>query len=232
MAKPLFIAGTDTDVGKTLIAAGLLRAFANKGLTTCALKPVAAGCEQKDGVLSNDDALLLQEVATVKLPYAQVNPVALMVSCAPHIAASLEGRRLQVTRLEGFCRGVLMQSAKVCVIEGAGGWRVPLNEREMMSDLVKALNAPVVLVVGMRLGCLNHALLAAEAIARDGLPLVGWVANCIDAEMPYLNENIETLKRMMPAPCLGVVPHLGVELVQGDAVNQVANALELPALAT
>lgn len=232
MAKPLFIAGTDTDVGKTLIAAGLLRAFANKGLTTCALKPVAAGCEQKDGVLSNDDALLLQEVATVKLPYAQVNPVALMASCAPHIAASLEGRRLQVTRLEGFCRGVLMQSAKVCVIEGAGGWRVPLNEREMMSDLVKALNAPVVLVVGMRLGCLNHALLTAEAIARDGLPLVGWVANCIDAEMPYLNENIETLKRMMPAPCLGVVPHLGVELVQGDAVNQVANALELPALAT
>ena len=232
MAKPLFIAGTDTDVGKTLIAAGLLKAFADKGLTTCALKPVAAGCTLQGETLCNTDALLLQEVATVKLPYSQVNPVALVEPCAPHIAASLEGRRLQVARLEGFCRGVLMQRAKVCVIEGAGGWRVPLNDREMMSDLVKALNAPVVLVVGMRLGCLNHALLTAEAIARDGVPLVGWVANCIDAEMPHLNENVETLKRMMPAPCLGVVPHLGVGFSPDEGVSQVANTLELPALAT
>ncbi len=232
MAKPLFIAGTDTDVGKTLIAAGLLKAFAKKGLTTCALKPVAAGCEQKDGLLCNADALLLQETAAMKLPYSQVNPVARVESCAPHIAAGLEGRRLQVARLEGFCRGVLMRSAKVCVIEGAGGWRVPLNEREMMSDLVKALNAPVVLVVGMRLGCLNHALLTAEAILRDGLPLLGWVANCIDPEMPFLDENIATLKQALSAPCLGVIPHLRAELSQSDAIEQVANALELPAIVT
>lgn len=231
MAKPLFIAGTDTDIGKTLIAAGLLKAFELQGVTTCALKPVAAGCSGEPGQLRNTDALLLQKMASVQLPYSQVNPVALAEPCSPHIAANLEDRRLQVARLEGFCRGVLMQSAKVCVIEGAGGWRVPLSERELMSDLAKALNTPVVLVVGMRLGCLNHALLTAEAILRDGLPLVGWVANCVDASMPHLEENIETLKRSIAAPCLGVVPHLEAGVLEEDAVLKVANALQLPALA-
>ncbi|HEY7771944.1 MAG TPA: dethiobiotin synthase, partial [Marinagarivorans sp.] len=200
-----------------------------QGISCCAIKPVAAGCEWVDGQMQNADARLLRSAATSSLSYAQVNPVALELACAPHIAAKQEGRRLQVARLEGFCRGVLMQRSEVCVIEGAGGWRVPLNERELLSDLVKVLNAPVVLVVAMRLGCLNHALLTAEAIARDGLPLVGWVANCMQPEdMPFLEDNIATLKQVLPAPCLGVVPHL-----QGDEsskVEQVAGLLALPAL--
>lgn len=208
MAKPLFITGTDTDAGKTLIACALLKALAAAGKTTCALKPIAAGCEQTEQGLTNSDALLLQACATKKLPYSQVNPIALTEACAPHIAAANEGRRLQVSRIEGICRGVLMQKADVCVIEGAGGWRVPLNERERLSDLPKNLNSPVVLVVGMRLGCLNHALLTAEAILRDGLPLAGWVANTLDSHMLHFEQNLATLKNLLPAPCLGVVPFI------------------------
>ena len=208
MAKPLFITGTDTDAGKTLIACALLEALAAAGKTTCALKPIAAGCEHTKQGLTNSDALLLQACATTALPYSQVNPIALTEACAPHIAAANEGRRLQIARIEGICRGVLMQKADICVIEGAGGWRVPLNERERLSDLPKNLNSPVVLVVGMRLGCLNHALLTAEAILRDGLPLVGWVANTLDSKMLHFEQNLATLKRLIPAPCLGVIPYI------------------------
>ncbi len=208
MAKPLFITGTDTDAGKTLIACALLTALASAGKTTCALKPVAAGCEPTEQGLTNNDALLLQACATTALPYSQVNPIALVEACAPHIAAALEGRRLQVARIEGICRGVMMQKSDVCIIEGAGGWRVPLNERERLSDLAKNLNSPVILVVGMRLGCLNHALLTAEAVLRDGLPLAGWVANVLDSDMPHLEDNINTLKSLLPAPCLGAVPFM------------------------
>lgn len=208
MAKPLFITGTDTDVGKTVVATGLLCCFAEKGKSTCAIKPVAAGCESGKQGLCNDDALALQAAATTSLPYTQVNPIALKEACAPHIAAFKEGRRIQLPRIEGICRGVLTQKADICVIEGAGGWRVPLNERESLSGLAVALNSPVILVVGMKLGCLNHALLTAEAIVRDGLPIAGWVANTLDQPMSYLDENIATLEGMLPAPCLGVVPSL------------------------
>ena len=224
MAKPLFIAGTDTDIGKTLVAEALLKKFAVNGQTTIALKPIAAGCENTEQGLRNDDAVALQAAATTQLPYAQVNPIALQEACAPHIAAGNEGRRLQVSRVEGICRGALMNSADVCIIEGAGGWRVPLNERESISDLAVALNTPVVLVVGMRLGCLNHAILTAEAIARDGLKLVGWVANCIDEQMPHLDENIDTLRHILPAPCLGVVP----KMVGDKLAERASRLLALP----
>lgn len=205
--KAFFMTGTDTNVGKTLIAAGLLVAAKNKGFTTAALKPVAAGCEKTDAGLRNDDALLLQSVITQKLYYEQINPIALEAAIAPHIAAQQEKRTLSADRLTGFCRGVI-GSANVTVVEGAGGWRVPINPRETMADLARNLQLPVIVVVGMRLGCLNHAFLTIEAIVRDGLPVVGWVANCIDAEMPVLQENIESLKMRLPIPCLGIIPFL------------------------
>jgi dethiobiotin synthetase len=142
------------------------------------------------------------------LYYEQVNPVAFLAPIAPHIAAQQQGQRLQVDRLAGFTRGVLMQGANLTLVEGAGGWRVPVNERETLADLAIALGIPVVLVVGMRLGCINHTLLTVEAITRDGLTLAGWVANCIDPQMAELDANIMTLQHRIQAPMLGVVPNL------------------------
>lgn len=218
--KQFFVTGTDTNVGKTLVAAGLLLVAKKQGLRTAALKPVAAGCEKTDAGLRNDDALLLQSVITEPLMYEQINPIALQAAIAPHLAAVQEKRVLSVDRIAGFCRGSLQQ-AEFTLIEGAGGWRVPLNPRETMADLAKVLQLPVILVVGVRLGCINHALLTVEAIRNDGLPLAGWVANCVDADMPVLQENIESLAARIPAPCLGIVPWL-------DSPNpeQVATAID------
>ena len=221
--KAFFITGTDTNVGKTLVAAGLLLAAKNNGLTTAALKPLAAGCEQTPEGLRNSDALLLQSVITQQLYYEQINPVALQAAIAPHIAAQQEKRSISSERLAGFCRGVL-NSADFTLVEGAGGWRVPINPQETLADLAKSLRLPVILVVGVRLGCLNHALLTFEAIVRDGLAVAGWVANCIDADMPALAENIESLRLRLPVPCLGVVPHLAEAGVDLAAAEQTASA--------
>lgn len=208
MANTYFITGTDTDAGKTLVTCGLLEAARQKNLETIALKPVAAGCEQTVNGLRNDDAIKLIEAMTLELPYAQVNPVALEPAVAPHIAAMDDKRRITVDRLAGICRGALMRKHDLSFIEGAGGWRVPLNDREMLSGLPVEMNTPVILVVGMKLGSISHALLTAESILRDGMKLAGWIANSIDPEMSRFEENLQTLKKMMPAPCLGVVPWL------------------------
>lgn len=218
MRKRFFVTGTDTDAGKTFVTVLLLEALKQKGLRTLALKPVAAGCEMEEGEWRNDDANRLRQAMTQPLPYQQVNPIALQSAIAPHLAAAQEGRRLSVDRLAGLIRGALMTPAEVTLIEGAGGWLVPLNERETLANLVKELNLPVILVVGVRLGCLNHALLTAQAVAAAGLPLAGWVANCIDPTAAMVEENIQTLRSMLPAPCLGVIPHApdatSAELVQ------------------
>ena len=203
-----FIAGTDTDVGKTTVAAGLLLSANRRGLSTAATKPVAAGCKVTPEGLRNDDALKLQAAMSLPLSYEQVNPVAFEPPIAPHIAAGYVGRRVAVSQLAGFCRGLLMQRADFTLIEGAGGWRVPLNPRETMADLVRELNTPVILVVGMKLGCINHALLTVEAIQRDGLTLAGWVANFHSGSMVAQEENLTALRDRIPAPCLGEVPQL------------------------
>ncbi len=204
-SKAWFVTGTDTEVGKTAISCALLHAAAQAGLCTAAVKPVAAGCDEAG---HNDDALALQAAMTQELPYAQINPVALAEPIAPHIAAERAGKRIQASRLAGLCRGVIHGKADFVLIEGAGGWRVPLNPRETLADLARELNVGVILVVGMRLGCINHALLTAEAIRRDGLPLAGWVANQVGERMSCHEENIATLRRWLPAPCLGEVPFM------------------------
>ncbi|UYM17857.1 dethiobiotin synthase [Endozoicomonas euniceicola] len=208
MAKTYFVTGTDTDAGKTVVSCGLLEAARQKQLQTIALKPVSAGCEMTPEGLCNGDAMNLMEAMTLELPYAQVNPVAFQPPIAPHIAAKEEGRRTTVDWLAGICRGALMRKHDLSLIEGAGGWKVPLNNREMLSGLALEMNTPVILVVGMKLGCLNHALLTAEAIVRDGARLAGWVANQVAPDMNHYEENIQTLKDSLPAPCLGVVPWL------------------------
>lgn len=205
--RSYFVTGTDTGVGKTLVAAALLAAAAAQGYRTLGLKPLAAGAEPTPEGLRNEDALMLARESTHKLAYEQINPVLLEAPMAPHLAALREGRRLSVDRLLGFCRGALLGPVDLALVEGAGGWRVPLNARETLADLAKGLQLPVILVVGMRLGCINHALLTAEAIAADGLELAGWVANTLDPDMEALEDNIASLEARLHAPLLARVPH-------------------------
>ena len=224
MTKTWFVTGTDTEVGKTAVSCALLVSAARAGRRTAAVKPVAAGCDDQG---QNEDALQLMAAMTEDLDYQQVNPVALDAAIAPHIAAELEGRRLQASRLAGICRGVMSGGADFVLIEGAGGWRVPINSRETLADVARELQVGVILVVGMRLGCINHALLTAEAIQRDGLVLAGWVANQPGSTMNRHTENLDTLCELLPAPLLGEIPaltpyspqeaanHLSIEALQG-----------------
>ncbi|MDD2050568.1 dethiobiotin synthase [Pseudomonas putida] len=216
MSPAYFIAGTDTDVGKTTVAAGLLHAAQLAGLSTLGAKPVASGCSASAKGLRNDDALALIAQSSLKLPYEQVNPFAFEPAIAPHLAARETGVVLSVQALLEPMRAVLAQGADFTLIEGAGGWRVPLSDQANLSDLAIALKLPVILVVGVRLGCINHALLSAEAIARDGLQLAGWVANIVDPRTSRLEENLASLAERLPAPCLGRVPKL--KQVSAEAV--------------
>ena len=206
-----FVTGTDTEIGKTLVTSALLKAFEKEGYSTLGLKPVSAGCEMTDDGLRNEDALCLQEASSIKVAYETVNPVAYEPAIAPHIAAMEKGKLLSASGLEGFVRGAMLKPAQVKLIEGAGGWFTPLSYRETLADLTKRLNVPVVLVVGIRLGCINHALLTATAIESVGLKLAGWVANKVDPEMSRYDENVETLKQMINAPCLGEIPFLSTD---------------------
>ncbi len=221
-----FVTGTDTDIGKTFVATALLAAARQQGLSTLGLKPIAAGCRETPDGLRNDDALALLAVSTLSpLSYQEVNPVALPAACSPHIAAREAGRRITIMQLAGYCRGGLSRRADLTLVEGAGGWRVPLNDRELLSALPKELGLPVILVIGMRLGCINAALLTAEALIRDGLRLAGWVANVLDPEMAYLDDNLQYLAQRLPAPCLGRLPW-----VPGQSPEAVAACLDLQPL--
>lgn len=208
MTHAYFVTGTDTEIGKTTIAAGLLHAARLAGLSTAAAKPVASGCERSSEGLRNSDALALLGECSVPLAYEQVNPFAFAPAIAPHLAAREQGVKLTVEALKGPVRSVLEQGADFTLVEGAGGWRVPLAGEENLSDLAIALELPVILVVGVRLGCINHAVLSAEAIQRDGLVLAGWVANIVDPTTSRLEENLATLAERLPAPCVGRVPRL------------------------
>jgi dethiobiotin synthetase len=210
-ALSLFVTGTDTEIGKTLVSAALLRGFAHKGLRATAMKPIAAGASLVDGVLHNEDADQLDAAANVLLPPEIRTPFMLREPAAPHIAAALENVMLDMTRIVD-AHNAALQMADVVVVEGVGGFRVPLTDAHDTADLAFALNLPVVLVVGMRLGCISHALLTAEAIAARGLQIAGWVANRVDPEMLFPDENIAALRdrldRLYGAPLLGIVPHL------------------------
>lgn len=193
-----FITGTDTEVGKTWVSCRLLERAREAGLSCYGLKPIAAGCEETAGGLRNEDALNLMAASSLTLPYELINPVALKAAIAPHIAARQEGRRISLSQLAGYVRGALSSHpADLVLVEGAGGWRVPLNDREMLSALAVELNLPVIQVVGMKLGCISHALLTAEAIQADGLRYTGTVANCF-GEMAVREENLITLRQHLP----------------------------------
>jgi len=220
----LFITGTDTDVGKTWVTLGLLNALAATGVRTAAMKPVACGAVATEAGLHNDDALQLQRAATVVLPYALVNPYCFAPPIAPHIAAQRAGVCIDIAPIKTAFDAIAAQ-ADCVVVEGAGGWCVPLNESETLADLALELALPVVLVVGMRLGCLSHALLSADAIVRSGLPFAGWVANSVSADFAELAENVAALRERMPTPLLGVVPHLVA--LDAQHIGQVLNLATL-----
>jgi dethiobiotin synthetase len=224
-----FIAGTDTGVGKTLIAAALLRAARADGVSTLGMKPLAVGCDETPQGKCSQDALLLREHSSIEVPSAMTNPVSLRLEVEPHIAAQQEGRRLDAGRLEGYCRAVLMQRAGLTLIEGIGGWHAPLNNRQTQADLAKLLRHPVILVVGLGPGGINHALLSARAILADGLSLAGWVANQIDRDMPFVQDHMDAIAQRLPAPFLGHVPPLH-GLTDSERVAQAMSHLRLDAL--
>ncbi|HCP78521.1 MAG: dethiobiotin synthase [Pusillimonas sp.] len=202
----LFVTGTDTEIGKTLVSSALLYAFVQAGLRVAAMKPVAAGVTLHNGVRVNEDIELLRAQANIELPEHEMSPYLWDEPIAPHIAAQKRG---VVMRAEVIRQAYLAaaQRADAIIVEGVGGFCVPLSSEENMADVAVSLNLPVVMVVGMRLGCINHALLTAEAIRARGLTLAAWVANTVDRNMPYRDENIQTLSEALAAPCLGRIPH-------------------------
>ena len=200
-----YVTGTDTGIGKTHSSAALLHALRAQGLRAVGMKPVASGCERIDGEWKNADALALIDASDPRPAYADCNPFALPLPLAPELAARDASIEIALPPLlAAYAR--LVASADAVVVEGVGGWAAPLSSSMMQVDLVRALDVPVVLVVGMRLGCLNHALLSARAIAADGCRMVGWIANAVDPAMECVEDNIAMLRERLPAPCWGVLP--------------------------
>lgn len=195
-----FVTGTDTGCGKTTVTAALARLLVGRGAEVACFKPIASGCRWCDGRLVSDDALALMAASNAGLDYDEVNPYALEPAIAPHIAAQRAGISFDLDRI---CRKISENRSSVQLVEGVGGWRVPLDAQRELPELPRRLACPVVLVVGMRLGCLNHALLTARAIVQDGLVLTGWIANFLDPEFAEPAANERTLERLLPAPKLG-----------------------------
>ncbi len=207
MIDAFFIAGTDTDVGKTVASKAILQALAEKDLKTVGYKPIAAGSELVEGELKNSDALHLQSVATVACDYQDINPYTLKLPTSPHIAARAEGAKIDFQVLsDKLARNKAVSD--VVLVEGAGGWRVPVSDSDYLSSWVKHEKLPVVLVVGIKLGCLNHALLTAEAIEADGLNIVGWVANRINPGTEHYADIIAMLEQKIAAPKIGEIPYV------------------------
>ncbi len=202
-----FVTGTDTEIGKTLVSAAILHSLASRGVRACGMKPVAAGAVMRDGELHNDDADMLTAAGNVNLPRNITTPYMLRDACAPHIAAAREGIAIEAVPIIA-AYAELAAACDAVVVEGVGGFRVPFSDDFDSAQMAEQLNLPVILVVGLRLGCLSHALLTIEAIVRRDLVLAGWVVNEIDPEMQFADENIAALAARIPAPMLGRVPYL------------------------
>jgi len=206
IARGLFVTGTDTEIGKTVAATALLQALGRRGLACVGMKPVASGCCPTAAGLRNDDALALMDAANVEASYDEVNPFAYEPAIAPHLAAAEAGRPVDLERIASAYEALAPRADRV-VVEGAGGWRAPLDEHRQMAHIAARLELPVVLVVGVRLGCLNHALLSAESIRASGRSLAGWIANHCAAGTARSGDNIAALEARLDAPKLGELPH-------------------------
>ena len=211
--KRWFVTGTDTEVGKTVASGALLQAAGTAGYRTAGYKPVASGCEMFAEGMRNSDALALQRYSSVTLPYEQVNPFAFMEPTSPHIVSAEEGRPVSAEALSQGLRRLEAQADWV-LVEGAGGWYTPLSDTLTFADWVKQEQLPVILVVGVKLGCINHAMLTADAVQAAGLRLAGWIANQVQPPGKRHQEYLATLKQRLPAPCLGEIPWLADEAEQ------------------
>jgi dethiobiotin synthetase len=202
----LFITATDTDAGKTYVSQALVNTLVAKNKKVAVYKPISAGCERIDNTLVNDDALLLLKQANCMQNIAQVNPIAFEEPIAPHIAAGKLHQTIDLTAIELGYKKITALTPDVVICEGAGGWRLPIGQGKYLSEFVQVTSQHVILVVNMKLGCLNHALLTYQAIIADGLNCLGWIANCPD-KMPYLAENITELSQLLPIPKLAELPY-------------------------
>lgn len=216
-----FVAGTDTAVGKTLVSAAILYALQKQGRRVAGMKPVASGAEPRGDCLVSQDVETLKSFSSVSIADEIINPYIFEPAIAPHIAAAQAKKSIDPSYIKDCLHKIFAQTDDV-IVEGVGGWHTPLGDSLRLSDIVRMLALPVVLVVGMRLGCLNHALLSVDAIRSTGVPLVAWVANSIDPDMAHQDENLDYLQQHIPAPLLGVVPYQ-----QKASVEEVSLCLDL-----
>lgn len=205
MNKGLFITGTDTGVGKTWISAGIMKLLKNQGHSVIGMKPIASGCKLTNAGLRNEDALILQQQSSVEIDYEQINPYAFAPAIAPHIAAEQADVTIDIQRITKNYHALSTQADRV-IVEGVGGWQVPLSGNNTVADLACALDLPIILVVGMRLGCINHALLTVQSIQQSGLKLAGWIANHIDPDMEEQGQNLLSIQQRIEAPLFGSIP--------------------------
>lgn len=205
MSKGYFVAGTDTGVGKTSITTGLMQAMLMKGVKVAGMKPIASGCDDHDGVIRSEDTEMIMAQASVDLDYDLVNPYRVIPPVSPNIGAKLDGLEISISHITQ-CYEQIAAKADVTLVEGVGGWMVPISDTETMEDVAKALNLPVILVVAIRLGCINHAILTANAIRASGLEIKAWVANMPDRNLVEIPQVINTLQDHINAPSLGIVP--------------------------
>lgn len=225
MSKLLFITGTDTHIGKTYVSCLLLKSLQKYNFKVLGLKPIASGCVYSAcGEFINEDAYKLQQASSVLKPYHVINPIRFAKPIAPHIAAAEQGIELTVDMICHAILSSLQADMDLHIIEGVGGWSVPLNQRVLFSEVVLTLDMPIIMVVGIKLGCLNHALLTYESIKSKGGRLIGWIANCIDPNAEAIEENIVTIKSLLHVPCLGVVDYAG-QLLQQDRLDSFRNIL-------
>lgn len=205
-ARTYFISGTDTGAGKTVATLALMEAFKARGLVVGGMKPVASGCERTAAGLVSGDAKLIRACCSRDWPYALINPIALEAPAAPDIAAARDGRRIDCAPVLEACT-TLRSECEVLLVEGIGGWMTPFTGRQTMADLVKAMGLPAILVVGLRLGCINHALLTHAAMRREDIELAGWIGNTVDPAYAYVRETVRYLKQALDAPCIGLLPY-------------------------
>ncbi|WP_038900953.1 dethiobiotin synthase [Dickeya dadantii] len=220
MTERWFVTGTDTEVGKTVASVALLQAARQAGYRTAGYKPVASGCEVTPQGIRNGDALQLQANSSVALPYDAVNPIAFLEPTSPHIVSAVEKRPIAFSTLSDGLRALERQADWV-LVEGAGGWFTPLSERHTFADWVREETLPVILVVGVKLGCINHAMLTAQAVRQAGLRLAGWIANVVQPPGRRHHAYLQTLQERIPAPMLGEIPYLSLPIQQdiGDYLN-------------
>ena len=208
MNQTYFVTGTDTDVGKTVCCAALLQAAKQQGFSTLAYKPIAAGCESTPEGLRNEDALILQHNSSVAVDYNLINPIAFKQPIAPHIAAELENQPINIEQVTAGLQKLQQQQSDLLIVEGAGGWHLPINNEQLLSEWVVEQKLPVILVVGMKLGCLNHAMLTYQTLINEGVKVVGWIANQLSTEMPFYQQNLQWLTQKFSAPLIAEIPRL------------------------